>query len=195
MADPATMAMAGAAVGALSNKDDPMKGALMGAALGGGGGYLAGLGGAAAPVGEAALAGTAGETLLTPATMSEFAPIGGAISSPVSAPGVGAIPVLPDLAYQYGAETIGNAPADLSWMNAISPSQEQAIGKGALPGMSGINPLAAMRMGSSALQGAQQQPMRAPGQIKQGNPSGLKYDLIASLLEPKMVERRKLSLL
>ena len=178
MADPATMAMAGAAVGALSNEDDPMKGALMGAALGGGGGYLAGLGGAAAPAGEAALAGTAGETLLTPATMSEF--------------------TLQNPGFFPGAESnIGvlEAPANLSWMDTVSPSQTQAIGTGSLPGMPGINPLAAMRMGSSALQGAQQQPMRAPGQIKQGNPSGLKYDLIASLLEPKMVERRKLSLL
>lgn len=174
MADPATMAMAGAAVGALSNKDDPMKGALMGAALGGGGGYLAGM---AAPAGEAALAGTAGETLLTPATMSEFA-----AQNPGFFPGA------------ESAVGIPETSANLSWMDTISPSQAQAIGTGGLPGMSAVNPMM-MRMGASALQGAQGQPVRMPGNIKQGNPSGLKYDLISSLLEPKMVERRKISLL
>lgn len=190
MADPATMAMAGAAVGALSNKDDPMKGALMGAALGGGGGYLAGM---AAPAGEAALAGTAGETLLTPATMSEFAPVG--TVSPVVRPDIGAIPVLPDNAYNYGREIIGTSmPSDLSWMDTISPSQAQAAAPVGSAAKSMMNPYL-MQMGLSTMQGAQGQPARMPGQIKQGNPSGLKYDLISSLLEPKMVERRKISLL
>lgn len=48
MADPMTLAMVGAAAGAVTNKKDPLKGALMGAALGGGGGLLAGGAGAAA---------------------------------------------------------------------------------------------------------------------------------------------------
>ena len=41
MADPVTMAMMGAAAGAVTNKKDPLKGALLGATLGGVGGAVA----------------------------------------------------------------------------------------------------------------------------------------------------------
>jgi hypothetical protein len=65
MADPMTLAMVGAAAGAVTNKKDPLKGALMGAALGGGAGLLAGgaaaggsgLLGGAAPLGATAAGG------------------------------------------------------------------------------------------------------------------------------------------
>jgi len=190
MADPVTMAMAGAAVGALSNKGDPMKGALMGAALGGGGGYLAGM---AAPAGEAALAGTAGETLLTPATAGKT--FGNTLLTPATAADLDLM--LQNPGFFPGAESaigVAEAPANLSWMDTISPSQAQAAAPVGSAAKSMMNPYL-MQMGLSTMQGAQSQPVRMPGQIKQGNPSGLKYDLISSLLEPKMVERRKISLL
>ncbi len=49
MFDPFTLALIGSAVGGLTNKKDPLKGALMGGALGMGGGALAAPGGAASP--------------------------------------------------------------------------------------------------------------------------------------------------
>lgn len=58
MAEPATLAMIGAAAGAVTNKKDPLKGALLGATLGYGGGALApGLLGTGAAAGTAAGAG------------------------------------------------------------------------------------------------------------------------------------------
>jgi hypothetical protein len=48
MFDPFTLAMIGAGVGAFTNKKDPLKGALIGAGLGYGGGLLAAPGTAAA---------------------------------------------------------------------------------------------------------------------------------------------------
>lgn len=48
MADPITMAVVGAGAGALMNKKDPLKGALLGAVGGYGGGALLGAGGAGA---------------------------------------------------------------------------------------------------------------------------------------------------
>lgn len=81
MADPVTLAMMGAAAGAVTNKKDPLKGALLGATLGGVGGAMApGLLGAGAPA-----AGFAG---ITPMGAQAA---GGLIGmAPVSAPGVGA---------------------------------------------------------------------------------------------------------
>ena len=61
MADPVTLAMVGAAAGAVTNKKDPLKGALLGATLGGVGGALApGLFGAGATQAAAGAAGAAG---------------------------------------------------------------------------------------------------------------------------------------
>jgi hypothetical protein len=62
MASAATLAMIGAAAGAVTNKKDPLKGALMGAALGGGGGLLAGGSGLAGitPMGAQAATGLTG---------------------------------------------------------------------------------------------------------------------------------------
>jgi hypothetical protein len=61
MADPMTLAMVGAAAGAMTNKKDPLKGALLGATLGYGGGTLApGLLGAGATQAASGAAGAAG---------------------------------------------------------------------------------------------------------------------------------------
>lgn len=211
----------GAVAGAATNRDDPFKGAMMGAALGGlgGAGYSALTGGAAggAAAGEAALgaselgalarqgpapvlsdwitqANTTGQIPITPGLMSEFYPVSGA--------------------------------ADLGFMNLISPSQQAAIEAGNLPSSAMFSPLgdvigyeeaagkelakaqakdAFMRGGGlqnmmSASSGLlrQAQPkaqMQSPGGIRRGQPQAVNYGGLASLLEPKLVERRRLSLL
>jgi len=71
MADPATIAMIGAAAGAVTNKKDPLKGALLGATLGYGGGALAPslLGTGAGAAGAAGTAGAAGGTFIPAAAL------------------------------------------------------------------------------------------------------------------------------
>lgn len=98
----------------------------------------------------------------------------------------------PGLASQYGAEQIGmSSPADLSWMDTVSKSQQEAIGTGALPGGMDMRGLGAA---ASLLQRQQPEPLPAGG-MRQGNPRSVSYDSLASLLAPKMVGQRKLSLL
>jgi hypothetical protein len=89
MADPMTLAMVGAAAGAMTNKKDPMKGALMGAALGGGGGLLAG--GALAGGAGAAAAPSTG--LLAGMSPMGVQAAGGLTASaiPAAVPGGGAL--------------------------------------------------------------------------------------------------------
>lgn len=175
MADPVTMAMVGAGIGAATNKDDPLKGAMMGAAIGGIGG--AGYG---ALAGEAAAGETAGELITSP-MVSNVYPMTGAEAFPVP-DRAGGLAVLPDQAYQ---------PSDLSWMDTISKSQEQAIGTGALPGMGGLSPMAAMQ--AANLLKPQQQP-QVSGSVRRGNPQALN-DAVISLLAPKQIAKRKISLL
>jgi len=94
MADPVTLAMVGAAAGAVTNKKDPLKGALMGAALGGGGGLLAGgaaAGGAGLLGGAAPLGATAAGGLTASAIPAGGVVGGGALlagGAPAAAPGL-----------------------------------------------------------------------------------------------------------
>ena len=81
MADPVTLAMMGAAAGAVTNKKDPLKGALLGATLGG-------VGGAVAP-GLLAGAPAAGLAGITP--MGAQAATGLLGAAPVAGPGMGAV--------------------------------------------------------------------------------------------------------
>lgn len=77
MADPVTMAVVGATAGAALNKDDPLKGALLGAAGGYGGGALLGtsaIGGTAATAG-AGLTGSANAFI--PGVQGGFGALGG----------------------------------------------------------------------------------------------------------------------
>jgi hypothetical protein len=59
MADPITMAVVGGSIGAMTNKKDPLKGALLGAAGGYGGGALMGAGGFGAGATQVAGSGSA----------------------------------------------------------------------------------------------------------------------------------------
>ena len=86
MADPVTLAMVGAAAGAVTNKKDPLKGALLGATLGGVGGAVAPglLGGGAASTAGGFIPAAAAETQLAAAPASAMSGLlGKATSTPV----------------------------------------------------------------------------------------------------------------
>jgi len=209
----------GAVAGAATNRDDPFKGAMMGAALGGLGGGL--LGNAAGAAGGAE--GAVGASELGALARTDAAPV---LSDWITqANATGQIPItpayMPEL-YPVGAQSTATAGgADLSWMDRISPSQQLSLGTGNIPGS--YDPYAGfigyeeaagkelakaqakdimMRGGMPSLGGAmsalsQAQPrvqMQSPG-IRRGQPQAVNYGGLAGLLEPKLVERRRLSLL
>lgn len=211
----------GAVAGAATNRDDPLRGAMMGAALGGlgGAGYSALTGSAAggAAAGEAALGASELGALARP----DVAPV---LSDFITqAQATGQVPLTPAFMPEFYPVGAQSGAADLGFMNLISPSQQAAIEAGNFLGMS--SPLgdiigyeeaagkelakaqakdAFMRGGGlsnmmSASSGLlrQAQPrtqMQAPG-IRRGQPQAVNYGGLASLLEPKLVERRRLSLL
>lgn len=183
----------GAVAGAATNRDDPFKGALMGAALGGlgGAGYsaLTGASGAAggAAAGEAALGASELGALARP----DVAPV---LSDYITqAQATGQVPITPALMPEFYPVGAQSGAADLSWMDRISPSQQAAIEAGKLPGVSQMPSLGgAMSLLGQAQPKAQ---MPSPGGIRRGQPQAVNYGGLASLLEPKLVERRRLSLL
>lgn len=214
----------GAVAGAATNRDDPLRGAMMGAALGGlgGAGYsaLTGASGAAggAAAGEAALGASELGALARP----DVAPV---LSDYITqARAIGQVPITPALMPEF--YPVQSGAADLGFMNLISPSQQAAIEAGNLPSSAMFSPLgdvigyeeaagkelakaqakdAFMRGGGlqnmmSASSGLlrQAQPkaqMQSAGGIRRGQPQAVNYGGLASLLEPKLVERRRLSLL
>lgn len=227
MADPITMGVVGAVAGAALNRDDPLKGAMLGAMLGGGGGFL-GAGGAAAEgaigaAGAGAAEGAAlGGELITPAMMPEFAPVAQPVAQafpipePVGArsllydyppvmgvngPNIYGFPI-PDYDYSQIAaasadgasgSSLYNPPVDLSWMDTVSKSQQQAIETGALPGAWKPDMRAIGQM-SNLLR--QPQPARLqPPPVQPGRPQSVDYSGLLSLLQPKLTERKRVSLL
>ena len=183
----------GAVAGAATNRDDPLRGAMMGAALGGlgGAGYSALTGAGAA--GGAAGGAAAGEAALGASEL-------GALARPDVAPVLSdyitqaqAAGQVPMAGYQVEPIIQSSGAADLSWMDRISPSQQAAIEAGKLPGMSQMPSLGgAMSLLGQAQPKAQ---MQSAGGIRRGQPQAVNYGGLASLLEPKLVERRRLSLL
>jgi hypothetical protein len=186
MADPATMMMAGAALGAATNRDDPMKGAMMGAALGGvGGGIASGaMGGAAGLEGASLLgaeslavpasAGMSMPIMATPATMAEFMPMAQSVGGEVFA----------SPTFDFDAIARASLGSDLPGASAVA---------GASPMAARMNPMMAMSA-MNMLGGQQPQPV-AGGGVKRGDPRLVQQDPIMSLLAPKRVEKRQISLL
>jgi hypothetical protein len=181
MADPATMAMAGAALGAATNRDDPLKGAMMGAALGGvGGGIASGAMGGAA--------GVEGISLARP----DVAPV---LSDYITASQAqGLVPMAGDQVmptvlsetpmFDFDAIARASLGSDLPGASAVA---------GASPVQAGLNPMQALSA-MNMLGGQQPQPM-AGGGVKRGDPRLVQQDAIMSLLAPKRVEKRRISLL
>lgn len=173
----------GAVAGAATNRDDPFKGAMMGAALGGlGGGLLGNAAGAAAE-------GAVGASELGALARPDVAPV---LSDYITqAQAAGQVPMA-GYQVQPVVQSV-SGPADLSWMDRISPSQQAAIEAGKLPGVSQMPSLGGAMSALSQSQPRTQMP--SPGGIRRGQPQAVNYGGLASLLEPKLVERRRLSLL
>ena len=203
----------GAVAGAALNRDDPMKGAMMGAALGGGAGALLG-GAGAAGAAEAGALGAAEGAMAADAMPAFLA------NQPMGPSGLMPVDVVPVNAYP-AAETIPVFNNE-AIARASMGGDYTGIGSGAsgssmyspFGGMIGYEEAAGkelakaqakdimMRGGMPSLGGAmnmlgQAQPragMQAPG-IRRGQPQAVNYGGLASLLEPKLTERRRLSLL
>jgi hypothetical protein len=203
----------GAVAGAALNRDDPMKGAMMGAALGGGAGALLG-GVGAAGAAEAGALGAAEGAMAADAMPAFLA------NQPMGPSGLMPVDVVPVNAYP-AAETIPVFNNE-AIARASMGGDYTGIGSGAsgssmyspFGGMIGYEEAAGkelakaqakdimMRGGMPSLGGAmnmlrQAQPragMQAPG-IRRGQPQAVNYGGLASLLEPKLTERRRLSLL
>ncbi len=203
----------GAVAGAALNRDDPMKGAMMGAALGGGAGALLG-GAGAAGAAEAGALGAAEGAMAADAMPAFLA------NQPMGPSGLMPVDVFPVNAYP-AAETIPVFNNE-AIARASMGGDYTGIGSGAsgssmyspFGGMIGYEEAAGkelakaqakdimMRGGMPSLGGAmnmlgQAQPragMQAPG-IRRGQPQAVNYGGLASLLEPKLTERRRLSLL
>jgi len=209
MADPATMAIAGAALGAATNKDDPMKGALMGAALGGGGGYLlGGAGGAAAAEagGAGALEGAIGNALIDSSLGGAYDAAGIGLASPVSlsTPPMLASEMAPPAWYgpsmwpEFQAPNVPLSSPQFDYDAIARASMGSDIpGASAVSGSSAYNPMRInpmMAMSALNMMG-QQQPQMAGGGVRRGNPQLVQQDAIQSLLAPKRVQKRQISLL
>jgi len=204
----------GAVAGAALNRDDPMKGAMMGAALGGGAGALLG-GAGAAGAAEAGAMGAAEGAMASDAIPAFLAnqPMGPSGLMPVDVVPVNAYPAAETIPV-FNNEAIARASmggdytgigSGASGSSMYSPfggmiGYEEAAGKelakaqakdimmrgGGMPSLGG-----AMNMLGQAQPRAG---MQAPG-IRRGQPQAVNYGGLASLLEPKLVERRRLSLL
>ncbi len=204
----------GAVAGAALNRDDPMKGAMMGAALGGGAGALLG-GAGAAGAAEAGALGAAEGAMAADAMPAFLAnqPMGPSGLMPVDVFPVNAYPAAETIPV-FNNEAIARASmggdytgigSGASGSSMYSPfggmiGYEEAAGKelakaqakdimmrgGGMPSLGG-----AMNMLGQAQPRAG---MQAPG-IRRGQPQAVNYGGLASLLEPKLVERRRLSLL
>lgn len=198
MSDPLTMAAVGAVAGAALNRDDPMKGALMGAALGGAGGAgygaLTGAGGAAAGTAAGSAAGGAAQSLGAAELAALDALPPGLANLPLGPSGLLPVDVMPVQA----SGQMGVAPA--FDFDAIARASMGSDLPGLASGASGSSVYnAPMRMpfGQAAGLLQQAQPraqMQAPAP-KRGNPQSVNYGGFASLLEPKLVERRRVSLI
>ena len=195
MADPITMAVVGGSIGAMTNKKDPLKGALLGAAGGYGGGALLGAGG----LGATQVAGTGsaltGAGASTAANTAFMAPAGvnpGTMigASQAAAPGIfsnftTAIPqasnaVSRDIGF---LESMFNPNIQSS---SMAPSFIDQVGSGAsqLGKYAQQNPVLTQMAAQTAQQAMQQPEMRmAPaGQVNRGQIQGGDY---MSLLNPQ----------
>jgi hypothetical protein len=223
MADPATMAIAGAAIGAATNKKNPLEGAMMGAALGGGGGYLLGGAGAAAAEGAAAegllgggINSAIGNTMVDSSLGAAYQAAGMGAPTAYPVPDVGAYPFesaidyfkmnrgpgeLIDASFAQKPDLFGAITEQPMDYNAIArasmgsdiPGVSAVSGSSPYSGMPKINPMMAMQ--AMNLTKPQEQPMARGGGVMRGDPRAVQQDAVLSLLAPKRLEKRKISLM
>lgn len=179
MADPVTMAVVGASAGALMNKEDPLKGALLGAAGGFGGATLMGAGGLSSALGAAG-AGTASATVPAATTVAPTA----AFTGQAVTPAMSTIFANPTSA--IGSSAIGGGPTTGLINSAMAPSFMESMGQGlnSAGQYAQQNPYLTQMASQSAQQMMQQPEVQfAPaGQVNRGQIQGNDY---MSLLNPQ----------
>jgi hypothetical protein len=175
----------GAVAGAALNRDDPMKGAMMGAALGGGAGALLGGVGAAgaAEAGAAEGAISLARPDVAPVLSDYLTQAQAAGQVPMA--GYQVEPIIQSPMFDYDAIARASLGSDIPGASAVAGSSPMAARLNPMQGMSAMNML-----GQAQPRGG----MQAPG-IRRGQPQAVNYGGLASLLEPKLTERRRLSLL
>jgi hypothetical protein len=180
----------GSAIGGLTNRKNPLQGALLGGVLGGAGGafmsgagglssLLPSLGGAAAPTAAGSLTGA-----VIPATGGGFA--GGGFGSIGAAPAFNPAAIFANPTAAIGTSAIGGGPTTGMIPSSMAPSLMENIGSG----LEGVGKYATQNqtLTNQALQSAQQmmqqpEPQFAPvGQVKSGQIQGGDY---MSLLNPQ----------
>jgi hypothetical protein len=178
----------GAVAGAALNRDDPMKGAMMGAALGGGAGALLGGVGAAGAAEAGALGGAEGAISLA---RPDVAPVlsdyitQAQAAGQVPMAGYQVQPIIQSPMFDYDAIARASLGSDIPGASAVAGSSPMAAR---------LNPMQAMSAANMLGQSQPRAGMQAPG-IRRGQPQAVNYGGFAGLLEPKLTERRRLSLL
>lgn len=143
MADPVTMAVVGGSIGAMMNEDDPLMGALMGAAGGYGGGVLLGGAGAGAAGSSGILPGAASGSITAGANI----PAGAAFINPAGVNAMTAATTGPsgalgvEAAKAAGAGIFsGGMPATNAAMQGQGLAQTTAMQRPLSLGMTGVEP-------------------------------------------------------
>ena len=197
MADPITMAVVGGSIGAMTNKKDPLKGALLGAAGGYGGGALMGASGLGAGATQVAGSGSAltgagastaaNTAFMAPASVNPGTMIGASQAAPA---GIFANPVAytpsSNVAVERSFGTLESMLNPNIQSSSMAPSFMEQVGSGAgqVGQFAQQNPV----LTGMALQSAQQMmqrpeaPMAPAGQVSRGQIQGGDY---MSLLNPQ----------
>lgn len=193
--DPISMAVIGAGIGAVTNPDDPIMGAILGGAGGFAGGSLLGAAGSGAAAGTAAgTAGTAaGTAAAVPAGTSTYASMLPGFSS--AAPGSHAA-MLAAQTQSFGIPGLtatGSAASVAPSVSPITAGFWNAANAAAVPGAAqGIQ---GMRMAQGLMN--QQQGQRtsyAPPQLNRGREVNMAAPVLG-LLQNQPIRRRQMSLL
>lgn len=150
--DPISLAIIGAVGGGIMNKEDPLKGAIMGATLGFGGASLLGPAAAAGSAGTAAAGTAAGTAAAVPAGTSTYASLVPGLTS--AAPGSQAA-MLAGQTGQFGAAGLtatGSAASGAAGISPITAGLYNAANAAMTPGPGGaMNAMRMAQMGGQML--------------------------------------------
>jgi len=184
MADPVTLAVVGATAGAAMSPKDPLKGALLGAAGGYGGGAALGAMGGTAAAGTAA--GTAGAASV-PGTAALTLGGGTGLAAPTMT-GLGLAPAATGLtAGQAGLAASG------SMLGSSLGAGATSAGMGGLSSWIGQNPYLANMAMSTGMNALTPPPAPPSGGLIAGRPQEI--DMMSGMPTQPFMQQRKLSLL
>lgn len=178
---PIALAVMGAGVGAITNPDDPLKGAILGGAAGFAGGTALGAAGAGAA------GGAAGGTGLTAATAGQSATMG-------LGQGMGAVAsTAPAYTAPLAASTVAPyaAPAGITLGSGLTPTAAAAA---APAGITGAQAMRGIQMAQMLNPGGGTRTAYAPPQLNRGRQVDSASPVLG-LLQTPPVRRRPMSLL